>query len=390
MNLLDILLVVIAVASAVQGLRLGAAIQVMSFGGFWLGLLIGVLLVPPAARLVSSPVAKTAVSLVILFGTALLLGTFGRQVGVRLWRMIQRARLASADAGLGALVAVAASLLAAWMVASILVNSSTQTISSQIQGSAILKTLDRLLPPAPSVFSRIQSFINSQGFPQVFAQLAPESAGPVPLPDSAQVQQAAAAAAASTVKIRGQGCGQIQEGSGFVVGPGLVVTNAHVVAGIAQPVVIDQAGDSVRAVAVLFDPQYDLAVLKTRTLSLRALALDPNQESRGVQGAVLGYPENGTFSAVPAGVTATFEAQGRDIYGQGLTLRPVYELLATVLPGNSGGPLVLPNGQVIGVVFSRSSSNPDIGYALESPDVLTRVSQARAAQVPSGTGSCTS
>jgi S1-C subfamily serine protease len=110
--------------------------------------------------------------------------------------------------------------------------------------------------------------------------------------------------------------------------------------------------------------------------------------SRGVEAAVLGYPGGGPFTAAPAGVMAVFQAQGRDIYGQGLTVRNVYEVQAVVRPGNSGGPLVQPDGEVIGVVFSRSTTNGDIGYALTSPGVVSRVVQAEAGSAPIGTGAC--
>jgi S1-C subfamily serine protease len=119
------------------------------------------------------------------------------------------------------------------------------------------------------------------------------------------------------------------------------------------------------------------------------LALDSQTVPRQTQGAVLGYPGGGPFTYGPAGVMAEFEAQGRDIYGQGLTVRDVYEIEASVRPGNSGGPLVLPNGVVIGIVFSRSTTNDTIGYALTSPGVLTRVHQAEAATGTVGTGGCT-
>ncbi len=128
---------------------------------------------------------------------------------------------------------------------------------------------------------------------------------------------------------------------------------------------------------VSFDPSYDLAVLRVNDLSEPALPLDSSTVSRGTQAAVLGYPEGGPFDVVPAGVMDEFQAQGRDIYGQGLTEREVYELQAVVRPGNSGGPLVEPDGEVIGVVFSRSTTNNDVGYALTSPGVLAEVQRAK-------------
>jgi S1-C subfamily serine protease len=193
----------------------------------------------------------------------------------------------------------------------------------------------------------------------------------------------------STVQIVGAGCGVIQEGSGFVVAPGLVVTNAHVVAGLPQPMV--QEGSSVMSTkVVLFDPSFDLAVMRVSGLNAPVLHLYQGTVDRGAQAAVLGYPEGGPFTVDSAGVMSLFEAVGRNIYGQGLTVRNVYEIDAIVRPGNSGGPLVLPNGQVVGVVFSRSTVNSNIGYALTSPAVQVRVSKAMTATTSVSTGPCTS
>ena len=212
-----------------------------------------------------------------------------------------------------------------------------------------------------------KSFLSAEGFPPVFAQLAPASAGPVALPGSAQLNQAVAPSGASTVKIVGDGCGQIQEGSGFVVGPGIVVTNAHVVAGIAHPMV--QTGTNLlatigRLLRPLLRPRRPAGRLGS---TRRRWPSIPSRCPEGCRPPCSGIPGAGRSAASPAGVMAEFEAEGRDIYGQGLTVRNVYEIQATVRPGNSGGPLVQPDGEVIGVVFSRSTTNGDIGYALTSP-----------------------
>ena len=247
--------------------------------------------------------------------------------------------------------------------------------------------MNSVLPAPPSVFSQAQGFLTAEGFPPVFAELAPASARPVPLPSNGLLRQAVLAAGPSTVKIEGYGCGVLQEGSGFVVAPGLVVTNAHVVAGISAPLV--QLGTTVRHTeVVLFDPSFDLAVLRVPGLTAPALHLDPAPVGRGTQAAVLGYPGGGPFTVDAAGVMAAFEAQGRDIYGRGLTVRNVYELDALVRPGNSGGPLVLADGEVVGVVFSRSTVDPAVGYALTSPDVLPRVALAESARRAASTGGC--
>jgi S1-C subfamily serine protease len=387
-NIVNVVVVIVVALAAIRGLRLGAIVQVLSYGGFLVGLYLGALLASVTVRWVHSQPARTAVALVTMLGLATLCGVAGRIVGSLAFLRVHRGRLGIIDSALGVVVAVVASLLVVWLLASTLINSSSLSLNASIADSSIIRSLDNVLPAPPSVFSRVQSFLSSEGFPPVFAQLAPASAGPVALPGNAQLQQAVAHAGNSTVKIIGDGCGQIQEGSGFVVAPGLVVTNAHVIAGIPHPMVEDDAGLHPTTV-VSFDPSFDLAVMRVEGINEPSLVLDPVQVARGVQAAVLGYPGGGPFTAVAAGVMADFEAEGRDIYGQGLTVRNVYEIQAVVRPGNSGGPLVQPDGEVIGVVFSRSTTNGDIGYALASPGVLSRVTSASRLTNPVGTGGCT-
>ncbi len=387
MNVIDFVVLAVVVLAAVQGLRLGAIVQLLSFGGFLIGLYLGALLASITINWVHGESSRSVVALVTLLGVAAVCGTLGRIVGNLAFSRVHRGIVGMVDSALGVVVAMTASLLVAWLLANTFVNSSSLSLNASIDQSRIIRSLDSLLPAPPSVFSRVQNFLSAEGFPPVFAQLAPASAGPVALPGSAQLQQAVARDGASTVKVIGIGCGEIQEGSGFVVAPGLVVTNAHVVAGIPRPMVQDANGSHPTSV-VLFDPSYDLAVMRVQGLDERPVPLDSGQVARGVQAAVLGYPNGGPFTAVAAGVLAEFEAQGRDIYGQGLTVRNVYEIQAPVRPGNSGGPLVQPDGDVIGVVFSRSTTDSDIGYALTSPDVRSRVLLAESTSQAVGTGPC--
>lgn len=388
MNVVDLVILALVAIAAIQGLRLGGLMQVLSFGGFWIGLYLGALLASVTATWVHSSTSRAAVALVTMLGLAMLSGVAGRLVGAKLFKRIHRGRLGAIDSGLGVVVAVIASLLATWLVASTLVNSSYLRLNASISGSQIIRSLDSVLPAPPSVFSRVQGFLSAEGFPPVFAQLAPATARPVTLPGDAQMQAALNIGQPSTVKIVGTGCGDIQEGSGFVVAAGLVVTNAHVVAGIQHPTVEDASGTHA-ATVVLFDPSYDLAVMRVPGLREHPLVLNPSDVTRGVQALVLGYPGGGPFTVTPAGVMAVFSAQGRDIYGQGLTVRDVYEIQAMVRPGNSGGPLVEADGQVVGVVFSRSTTNGNIGYALTSPGVLARVQRAESTTGTVGTGACT-
>jgi len=388
-NVVDVVLVVVALLAAFHGARVGAVVQVCAICGFLGGLTLGALLASVTVHWASTPATRTAVALTTMVGVAFVLGMIGRLLGERITVRVHPGFVRSVDAVLGTVVAVAAALVTFWLLASTLVNSSSVAVDTAILQSRVINGLDRVLPAPPSVFSQAQGFLTAEGFPPVFAALAPASARPVPLPPDSVLRAAVQAVSPSTVKIEGYGCGVIQEGSGFVVAPGLVVTNAHVVAGIPDPLV--QSGSTVSATqVVLFDPSFDLAVLRVPGLRARALPLDPTTVGRGAQAAVLGYPEGGPLTVDAAGVMALFEAQGRDIYGRALTVRNVYEIDAVVRPGNSGGPLVLPDGQVVGVVFSRSTVDANVGYALTSPDVLARVTSAERATQRVSTGACTS
>jgi S1-C subfamily serine protease len=239
------------------------------------------------------------------------------------------------------------------------------------------------------VFTRLQAFINTTPFPRVFEGVEPLSPGPVNMPDDPAIRAAVHAAGVSTVRVEGFGCGGVQTGSGFVVGPGMVVTNAHVVAGIRSPQVDDTNGRTRNATPVLFDPSLDLAVLRTGPLNGPPLALLRSDVHHGAGGAVLGYPGGAAqLNARPGAVLREFAAVGRDIYGRSLTRRNVYQLQATIRQGNSGGPFVRKDGAVLGVVFAASTSDPNVGYALTSGEVVSRVDDARGRTSPVGTGSC--
>ncbi|MDP8961548.1 MAG: CvpA family protein, partial [Actinomycetota bacterium] len=285
MNLVDILFVVIVIAAAIHGLWLGAAIQVLSFGGVIGGLALGSAIAPVVARLTPDQVTRLFVSLAVVFLTASVLGAIGRQIGVRLWGALRTLRLAGLDAASGAVVAVVATLVSGWLVASMLAAGPVRELAVPIHQSVILRTVDEVMPPAPSVFARVQALIGLGNLPHAFVGLEPQPTGPLPAPPEPVVRAAVARAADATVKITGTGCGGISEGSGFVAAPGLVITNAHVVAGIDQPNVI-QGGRRSRATPVLFDPQLDVAVLRVSGLTVSPLPLVPTEVGRGTAGAI--------------------------------------------------------------------------------------------------------
>jgi S1-C subfamily serine protease len=279
-------------------------------------------------------------------------------------------------------------LLIVWFIGLNLVNGPVPELSREIRGSAIVRTIDSTLPRPPSLLASVRQFLNRFGFPEIFADLPPAPAGQVKAPTGTEAGAAFRAARDSTVEIVGMACGAIHEGSGFVVAPNYVVTNAHVVAGMTSPRVQKQNGGSQSGVTVLFNPKLDIALVRVADSPGPVLRLDSKEEPRGAGGAVLGYPGGGPLKPEPAAIRRTLDAVGRDIYGGSIVERQVYELQTIVRPGNSGGPFVLVDGEVAGVVVAASTIDPHVGYAITSPQVIPLVRQASGRSGPVSTGGC--
>ena len=389
----DLLIIGLMLLAAVHGLRLGALIQILTFAGFWLGLWLGIVVWTHLLKTPHESATRAIVVISLVMVTACALGYAGRLLGTYSNVSLRRHHLGNVDATLGVGVAVVAVLLSAWLVAAVILspNSRFSSLAAAVNRSDILHSIDRILPQTPSIFNDLQNFLNNQGFPQVFETLTPPSTPNVAPPTTAQTRALANPAVFSTVKILGTACTNEQEGSGFVVGPGLVATNAHVIAGEGSgSTQVLVGGTSYGATPVYFDPSFDLAVLRTNAPLGPVLTLSASLVPNGSQAAILGYPEDGPLTIDPAGVTEEVTAIGKDIYNSGTVTRGVYALAATVLPGNSGGPLMGPGGQVIGVVFSRSTVYSNVGYALTSPGVLSRVQAAERHHAAVSTGSCIS
>jgi S1-C subfamily serine protease len=387
-NFLDFLIVVVVAAVAARGVASGFLRQAGSLGGFVLGLVAGAAVAPWVAGAFPPGSGRSLVVLLVFFGVAILVGGLGETAGYALSGLAERYRLRAVDAVLGAAFGVAVALVAVWMLAATFARSAGPALAADIQSSRVLQALDRALPPAPDVLARFERALGVNNFPRVFTGLEPSPAPPVTGPDAAAVNAAAAAGRAATVRVEGLGCGGLLEGSGFVAAPGLVATNAHVVAGIDKPVVVDAAGTH-RATVVLFDPSLDFAVLRAGGLAASPLPLSGAVASRGTVGAVLGYPGGGSFTVSPAAILSEQTALGRDIYDSGLTRRDIYTLQAVVRPGNSGGPLITPDGTVVGVVFAMSTTNGQVGYALTSAEIQPDLARA-ASSGPVATGACVS
>jgi S1-C subfamily serine protease len=386
---IDYLIVAVLILAALQGWRTGAIRQVLAFGGVWIGLIVGVVAAPTVARHVALA-SEGLVAVAVVIVAVLVCGSIGQLAGWRIATVVRRVRLGVVDDALGVVVAVVAMLLAVWFVGTLAASSRSPTLNQGLRNSTILQRLTSSLPTVPAVFARIESVLASRGLPIVFATLPPQLLSPVPQPTGAAVRAVRDAVGSSTVKIIGPACGGTVEGSGFVVAPGIVVTNAHVVGGDPAPRVVD-AAHAYAATPILFDPKLDVSVLRVPGLPDPPLALDTTTASRGVTAVAVGYPEGGPLTAVPASVDGEFMATGLDIYGNSLVTRAVYQLHAAVQPGNSGGPLVArePNGmRVIGLVFARSTTDASVGYALAMGPVAHDIRAAQASNTRVATGGC--
>ena len=384
---MDLVLVVFVVGAVVNGLRLGAVVQVLSFVGFWVGLAVGVGLALLLARPLGFGWGRVVLTLVLCLGLGVAAGTAGGVLGHWGSITLKRLHLGAADAAAGAAIGALSVLLSAWLVAGFVIQAQAGWLTSAGGGSAVLRTIDSVMPPVPSALAEVQNLLSKSGFPSVFAGVVPPAASPSLEPSTSAARSIGTSVSSSVLKVLSAGCGGWVEGTAFVVAPGLIVTNAHVIAGIRAPAVL-VGNRSYPAIPVVVEPGLDLAVLRTSAPLGPPLVLDQTTASRGTQGAVVGYPENGPQFSTAAAVNASFTAVGRDIYGGGLVTRGVYELSARILPGDSGGPLVSSEGRVLGVVFSRSTVTAQVGYALTAQAVAPWITRSQTLSARVATGAC--
>jgi S1-C subfamily serine protease len=234
------------------------------------------------------------------------------------------------------------------------------------RSSEIVRTIDRYAPSPPPQAVKLGRRVAEGPFPEVFAPSeSPADVGPVP----ARALDAAVQARVtrSVVKVQGAACGQIQSGSGFVVADGVVVTNAHVVAGDRRTEVERFDGRRFEADVVGFDSERDLAVL--RVSGLGASPLTRADAEAGSTGAVFGHPGAGDLRAAPARIERTDLVSATDIYRTSRTDRLIHVLAAELQPGDSGGPLVDGTGRVVGVAFAVDPGQHQVAYALARPEL---------------------
>jgi S1-C subfamily serine protease len=389
-DILDIVIIVFLITFAASGLRRGLSGVALGLAGLLAGLFLAAVVTPALARAITQDrTTQPLFAIGIFVGIVLLIEGIGTAIGFRLRQRTQRiVILGKADAGVGAVLAIIAGLAASWYLGLMFSQSPWVTLDKQISNSAVERSLDRFMPRPPGFLATIGNLILPGDFPNPFSTILSLPTTPVaipPLVNTPGIRQAASV----TAKVIAAGCdGGAEAGSAWPLASGYFVTNAHVVAGASSVEVDAPNGGRHPATVVLFDPNTDLAILYTSGFALKPLVVLSTAPERGSDGAVIGYPGGNAEQVVPAAVSGTESARGYNIYGDTLVTREIEVLAARVIPGNSGGPIVNDGGQIIGVVFAASTTQPNVGYALTIPQVSPDLQAGRHRTTAVSTQSC--
>ncbi|ORW04045.1 acid resistance serine protease MarP [Mycobacterium kyorinense] len=390
---LDIAVLAVAFIAAISGWRSGALGSLLSFVGVLLGAVAGVLLAPHIVTHITAPRAKLFAALFLILGLVVI----GEVAGVVLGRAVRgaiRSRIIRFfDSLIGVAVQMVVVLIAAWLLATPLTSSSGQpNLAAAVRGSRVLAEVNQVAPPwLKTVPKRLSSLLDTSGLPQVLEPFSRTPVAAVATPDAGLADNPVVAATQpSVVKIRAiaPSCQKVLEGSGFVLSPDRVMTNAHVVAG-ANNVTVEAGGNPYDATVVSYDPSVDIAILAVPNLPPPPLAFADGAVKGGTDALVLGYPGGGGFVATPARVREIIELSGPDIYRDATVNREVYTIRATVEQGNSGGPLIDLNGKVLGVVFGAAVDDNDTGFVLTAKEVASQLAKI-GDTAPVATGACVS
>lgn len=398
-DILDIILVVLGLLFAFRGYRSGLLVGVASLVGFVGGAVLGTQVAHPLADLLTSGTAAAILGLVFVLVIAIVCQEILVTAAAALRRRVRRhanvSRVFSPlDALGGAAAAVASLLFVAWLLGLAVARSSLTVLASQVRRSVILTEVNAVVPAQLYTdFASFLTLLESKDFLPVFGGFANAPALPVGPPVPGAVPAAVIDRdARSIVKILASDpqCSQQSEGSGFVVTPDHVVTNAHVVAGAARVEIIQNGtgtGLYLHARVVYYNPKVDVAVLYVPGLGLPALSFGPPARA-GANAEIVGYPENGPFTTDPARIRDEQEITGPDFYQNATVTRQVYIIRGLVRPGNSGGPLLDPAGTVDGITFATAADGSQTGYVLSAAQVEPAVAAGDTATARVSTQAC--
>jgi len=392
MTFIDALIIVVVIWSAWSGFRRGLIVSLFSLVGLVAGVLLGVKLAPVLMEWINRGPLQIGVGIAALVVCVGIGEYLGARVGGSLSSKVTWQPARAADRTVGMIGQTAAAVVLSWMIAVPLASTPLPQLTSAIRNSVILSKINDVMPAqAEALSAGLRGLLDDTGFPAILDPLAATPLTEVEVPDAALAgSPVAKAAQKSVLKVRSsaESCSRIMTGSSFVIGAERVLTNAHVVAG-SERVVVEVAGESLPATVVLYDPELDVAVLDVPGLDRPTLPFDLASADTGTDAIVLGYPLDGPYTVSPGRIRSEFDLRGPDIYDSGKVVREVYIMRALVRPGNSGGPVLDDDGEVIGVVFGSAIDDPDTGFALTADQVQDSVAAGLKAKAEVATGACT-
>jgi S1-C subfamily serine protease len=386
---LDLLLVALLISYLVYGYRTGLIRSLGGIVGVVGGAFLAIFLVPIVQGWVQDPSLRTVATITVV--VAVVVGGYygGASLGQLIQGRLKGVGLRRVDRALGAVVVTIVAALVASMLAASISALGVPQLSQAIASSQVLRVINAITPvPVQGFLAQVRSATVDQGLPRI----AEAFGGTVStsIPNVATDTPVLNNAALSVVRITGNAyaCGQSQSGSGFVVAPDRILTNAHVVAGVTNPVVDVQGGPALQSTVVYFDPTGDLAVLDVPGLTRKPLPLGPTV-APGTDAVSDGYPFGGPFVSLQVGVDQVGTLNVENIYNTSSNPREIYSLAANVQEGDSGGPLLTTNGVVAGVIFAKAATTPNVGYAITMKSVAPVAAEAPRLTAPVSSGACT-
>lgn len=389
MNPLDIIAIVLLVIAMILGVRSGALPQLLGLVGAAVAALSGLALLPAVAPFLDE--LAPPVRAILVLGVLLGLVGIGEAVGAMAGRAASKALgtglLGALDRTMGAFVGAAQAILILWLAGGVIASGPFPALSKIAQTSTALRVVDAFLPPPTEIVLDLGHLLDDSGLPDVFIGLEQLPAPDIDLPPDSLAKQIGQRAAPSVLRVVAEGCNQRSSGSSFVIADEYLVTNAHVVVG-ADSVIVQTSRSTYKAVPVLVDLKLDVALLWADGLDAPRLSFTHEEPERGAVGAAIGYPNGGNETVERATVAAAYFATGLDVTEADRVTRRIVELRSRVIPGDSGGPFVLADGTIGGVVFAESRVDPMVGYALSPLEVRDRVADSLGRQAAVSTGPC--
>ncbi len=380
LNVLDLFIGIFIVVSVLRGTRTGFLAGVFSLVGVVVGASVGSRIAPYLLPDGGNPIYGAGITLGSILAFSVLGEVIARSMGGSIRNRLSSPASATLDGLGGALLGFALALVLVWAVGVFALQSPTlASLQPVAQDSRILQTLKERMPSGLLT----QAVADLQPLPKIRGP-EPEVAAPegniVNDPD-------VRAASLRTLRVTGTACGYGVEGSAWVAGRNLVVTNAHVVAGeTATWVQIRGSGQQLSAEVVAFDERNDIAVMRVDGLGLAPLPVAAARP--GEAAAVIGFPQNGPLDIEPARTGTTERVVSTDAYDNGPVERIVTSFRVYVRPGNSGGPAVDADGQVISTIFASRTDSNNSGYGVPSRIVQRHLQAAASRTTPVSTGGC--